>query len=326
MEAPTEQDGTATTALATEQYGAMEEQDGTATTALATEQYGAMEEQDGTATTALATEQYGAMEEQDGVATTALATEQYGAMEEQDRVATTAFATEQDGSMEEKDGDSATVVVEATADDVDVPKRRRRAFGAVPRWTKEEDEKLRALVEEQGGNVKQWKDIADKMSALFSNSRTPGACDQHWAILSGKRKKNASTKVKADEVTPSQAQGETMEIIVEGEEDTTDPKPKVKRERRSLSKAQRWTEEEETKLKELVEKFGTHGSWAQIAEELGTGRTGGGVDQHYQIMTGKRKLPPKELKIKSTPDIAEPIVVATEVHDAHEDDEPSADI
>ena len=52
--------------------------------------------------------------------------------------------------------------------------------------------------------------------------------------------------------------------------------------------ARRWTAEEETSLRMLVDDLGT-GKWAHVAERLGSGRTASGVEQHWQIMTGQRK-------------------------------------
>ena len=52
----------------------------------------------------------------------------------------------------------------------------------------------------------------------------------------------------------------------------------------------RWTDDEEVRLRELVTEFGTRGqAWPVIAERLGTGRTHAAVEQHWQIMIGKRK-------------------------------------
>ena len=65
--------------------------------------------------------------------------------------------------------------------------------------------------------------------------------------------------------------------------------PKPKRERRSGGKVSRWTQEEEDRLKALVLELGSSGQWQAIAERLETGRTAAGVDQHYQLMTGRRK-------------------------------------
>ena len=46
--------------------------------------------------------------------------------------------------------------------------------------------------------------------------------------------------------------------------------------------AARWTPEEEARLRALVLQYsGERGKWKAIAEELGTGRTGAAVQQHY---------------------------------------------
>ena len=60
------------------------------------------------------------------------------------------------------------------------------------------------------------------------------------------------------------------------------------RRRRSGGSAQRWSPGEETTLRELVTELGVK-RWAEIAERLSTGRTAAGVEQHWQIMSGKRK-------------------------------------
>lgn len=64
---------------------------------------------------------------------------------------------------------------------------------------------------------------------------------------------------------------------------------KQKRNRLSGGKTQRWTLEEEEKLRFLVQELGPTGHWPTIAERLETGRTTAGVEQHWQIMTGRRK-------------------------------------
>mmetsp|Transcript_4560 Transcript_4560/g.9878 ORF Transcript_4560/g.9878 Transcript_4560/m.9878 type:complete len:419 (-) Transcript_4560:115-1371(-) len=167
------------------------------------------------------------------------------------------------------------------------PKKKRRSSGTVPRWTSAEEETLSALVTEHGERA--WTTIADKLS----NGRSAGAIDQHWSIMTGKRKrepKPAEPKEKKEKeekaivVKPMGEEGGEI-VAVEGGDD----QPKKKRERRSLGKAQRWTQEEEVKLKEMVNELGAHGHWTTIAERLGTGRSGGGVEQHWQIMAGRRK-------------------------------------
>ena len=76
----------------------------------------------------------------------------------------------------------------------------------------------------------------------------------------------------------------------------TPPVAKAKRERRSSGKVLRWTNEEETALRKLVAELGSSGQWTTIATRLGTNRTGAGVDQHWQLMTGRRKRYPNDAK------------------------------
>lgn len=52
--------------------------------------------------------------------------------------------------------------------------------------------------------------------------------------------------------------------------------PKPKRHRTPGGKTQRWSPEEEDKLKALVHEFGSSGHWPTIAEKLETGRTTAG--------------------------------------------------
>lgn len=64
---------------------------------------------------------------------------------------------------------------------------------------------------------------------------------------------------------------------------------KPKRERKQNGKMLRWTPNEEEHLRVLVNQHGSTGQWARIATELGTDRTAAGVDQHWQILCGRRK-------------------------------------
>merc|ERR1740133_730730 len=60
-----------------------------------------------------------------------------------------------------------------------------------------------------------------------------------------------------------------------------------KRARKSGAKVPRWTEEEEQVLRATVEEMGEE-NWGGCAEKLGTGRSGTGVEQHWQIMEKRR--------------------------------------
>mmetsp|Transcript_4235 Transcript_4235/g.5522 ORF Transcript_4235/g.5522 Transcript_4235/m.5522 type:complete len:657 (-) Transcript_4235:150-2120(-) len=52
--------------------------------------------------------------------------------------------------------------------------------------------------------------------------------------------------------------------------------------------AKRWSQEEEALLFSLIQELG-QGKWAIIAQRLGTGRTPSGIEQHWQIMCGRRR-------------------------------------
>eukprot|EP00966_Prymnesium_polylepis_P094450 2186239-Prymnesium_polylepis.1 len=70
--------------------------------------------------------------------------------------------------------------------------------------------------------------------------------------------------------------------------------PQTKRRRRGQGmQVPRWTAEEEQRLADLVKECGER-DWARVAERLNSGaerppRSAAGVDQHWQIMNGKRK-------------------------------------
>ena len=51
----------------------------------------------------------------------------------------------------------------------------------------------------------------------------------------------------------------------------------------------RWNRDEEERLKKLVGEHGAKRSWQKISEQLGSGRTASGVEQHWQVMTGQRQ-------------------------------------
>ena len=194
----------------------------------------------------------------------------------------------------------------ATIEEPQAKKVRRSRGEKVPRWTSEEEERLRALVCHNGDRA--WVKVAEALGT----GRTPAGVDQHWQIMSGKRKRNgkkaesmplAATAVMTygeggvavvPEATgvvvtsfdlSSSEQGGSLSLI----EGVEVEKEKKTRTRRSSGKILRWTPEEEAKLKRAVEEKGVRGQWQAIADELGTGRTPAGVDQHWQIMSGRRK-------------------------------------
>lgn len=181
-------------------------------------------------------------------------------------------------------------------------KKVRRSRGEkVPRWTTDEEDRLRALVAQYGDRA--WAKVAESLAT----GRTAAGVDQHWQIMNGKRKRNGkkaeqtlpmATSVAAGDGSGGAALPEATNVVVTtfdlsggGTPTFVDgaPAEKKTRTRRASGKILRWTPEEEVKLKALVEEKGTSGKWQAIADELGTGRTAAGVDQHWQIMSGRRK-------------------------------------
>ena len=69
-------------------------------------------------------------------------------------------------------------------------------------------------------------------------------------------------------------------------------KPKVTRPKRSGVKLPRWNDDEEARLRTAVDELGEK-AWAQCAERIraenGHLRSAASVEQHWQILTGKRK-------------------------------------
>ena len=66
------------------------------------------------------------------------------------------------------------------------PKGRRQVGTKVPRWSPDQDERLRELVGLHGDRGKSWEVIA----GLLEGGRTPTAVEQHYHILIGKRRKS----------------------------------------------------------------------------------------------------------------------------------------
>ena len=80
------------------------------------------------------------------------------------------------------------VSVEVAADRVE--KRGRKSGTKVPRWTPEEESRLRALIEELG--EKSWGAVAGRLET----GRSPAGVEQHWQIMIGKRKRNGEAVAK----------------------------------------------------------------------------------------------------------------------------------
>ena len=86
----------------------------------------------------------------------------------------------------------------------DKGKRVRPPGLKVPRWTPEEEEKLKSLVAVHG--TRNWKEIAAGLAA----GRTATAVEQHYNILIGKRKKNYGPSAHSDVMLPP------LETTIEG--------------------------------------------------------------------------------------------------------------
>ena len=72
-------------------------------------------------------------------------------------------------------------------------KRGRKRGTHVLRWTPEEEDRLRALVAEVG--EKAWPIVAERLES----NRSAAGVEQHWQIMSGKRKRNGERADKQPE-------------------------------------------------------------------------------------------------------------------------------
>jgi len=168
------------------------------------------------------------------------------------------------------------------------PKRQRKerdsvaatnqGRGVARRWNDDEEAHLRRLVDEHGTG--KWPTVAERLAT----GRTPSGVEQHWQIMTGQRKRNCKTTIKDGDMAPpivprhhvtshaALAHGHALHM----------------QERQVTHVAHRWTVDEEARLRALVQEIGK-GKWTLIAENLGTGRSASGVEQHWQIMIGQRK-------------------------------------
>ena len=110
------------------------------------------------------------------------------------------------------------------------------------------------LANELGTGDATWPTIA----ARLGTGRTPAAVHEHWNEM--RRQQHGSGGVQ-------QSSGHA--VVVQ----------KV-----------RWTADEESRLTQLVSELGSSATaWETIAERLGTGRSTGALQQHWEIMNGKRE-------------------------------------
>ena len=80
----------------------------------------------------------------------------------------------------------AADVTGTAAVDGAVEKRGRKRGTTVPRWTPEEEARLRQAIEELG--EKEWTAVAGRLET----GRGAAGVEQHWQIMSGKRKRNGA--------------------------------------------------------------------------------------------------------------------------------------
>ena len=145
-----------------------------------------------------------------------------------------------------------------------------RARGvARARWNNEEEDHLKRLVGEHGSK-REWQLISERLGT----GRTASGVEQHWQVMTGQRQRNGTT-IPKEQQNPEQAKL--------GELGYKDGRSGA--ERRTSA---RWTTEEEAILKQAVGELGK-GKWTVVAERLGSGRSPSAVEQHWQIVAGRRE-------------------------------------
>ena len=146
-------------------------------------------------------------------------------------------------------------------------KKRSREGPPAPRWSSDEEARLRQVVEDErraiaGGAPKTG--VWDRVAIALGTNRTGGAVSQHWSAMNRGGVKG----------TPGGA---------------------------------RWTPDEEQKLRQLIEteraamggKYIRGSFWAGAAETLGTNRTASAVKSHWEAMNGQR--PSKKARPDESP-------------------------
>ena len=88
---------------------------------------------------------------------------------------------------------NASAAVPGEEGEPEKAKRGRKRGTHVPRWTPEEEDRLRALVAEVG--EKAWPIVAERLES----NRSAAGVEQHWQIMSGKRKRNGERADKQPE-------------------------------------------------------------------------------------------------------------------------------
>lgn len=177
-------------------------------------------------------------------------------------------------------------------------------------WTKEEDEKLSALVTEQTSKAKSFMCGADISSAVdwsFIASQIPGRsikqCRERWSYnLSPDVKKGCWTALEDSILLRTQKEvgnrWAKIARLLPGRTEHT-----VKTRYRSIMRAKRreWKPEEDMLLMKLHGQLGSQ--WAEIAEQL-PGRTKNAVNTRFKVLaqrTWEEKVNPPAPTVKSEP-------------------------
>lgn len=126
------------------------------------------------------------------------------------------------------------------------------------------------------------------MAEQLGTGRTLVAVRGHWYAQRAARERELKPAAPAREAepappTPLPAAADAGASAAGGEVESARP---AKRSRRSSGSLVRWSEEEEARLGSLVAETEPRSSaaWQQVAEALGSGRSGGAVLQHWQIL------------------------------------------
>ncbi len=141
------------------------------------------------------------------------------------------------------------------------------------KWTEEEDEQLKNLVDQHG---EKWAEIAEEMSG-----RTNMQCSQHYKTLNAANKQGKWTEEEDEQLKNLVDQyGEKWAKIAKEMSGRTERQCIYHYQTlNAANKQERWTEEEDEQLKNLVDQYGE--KWAKITKEM-SGRTERQCIYHYK--------------------------------------------
>ena len=153
-------------------------------------------------------------------------------------------------------------------------------------WTLEEDDQLRAVVQQEG--IGKWQEKSEAFT-----SRSSGALRHRWNTMSLENEKPPLATINAKPSAPwnLEQKEEPGSMVDETEEDQRNRQQMMTptllcrsaaspKDQNCAARGQRWSKDEAAKLTELVERDGP-GQWAEKAAELGTSRTWSAVSQQW---------------------------------------------